>query len=59
VEGEMSAQGGLKKAFPALSSSAVAPWHDLRWIIVLPLLLAGDIIVATLAWFAVSLVLPS
>jgi hypothetical protein len=34
------------------------PDRILRWAPLLPIILAGDVIVAAIAWFAISLLLP-
>jgi hypothetical protein len=37
--------------------SALAPWSKLSWGLFIPLVFAGNVAVATLAWFIVELVM--
>jgi hypothetical protein len=37
--------------------SALAPWPRLGWGVSLSLILAGDLVTATIAWFAVGMVM--
>jgi hypothetical protein len=36
-----------------------APWRDMSWGLFLPLVFAGDVVIAILAWTIVGLVMPS
>ena len=36
-----------------------APWCDMSWGLFLPLVFAGDVVIAILAWTIVGLVMPS
>ena len=49
------AEGLVAPRTSILQLPTFAPWRDLRWL--LPLVFAGNVFVATLAWFAVELVL--
>ena len=40
-------------------SAAGAPWRDMSWGLFLPLVFAGDVVIAILAWTIVGLVMPS
>ena len=40
------------------SRSTLAPWSVLSWGLFLPLVFAGNVVVATLAWIIVGLVMP-
>jgi hypothetical protein len=58
----------LRQSFPAsdpanilqgngLSQPTLATWYKLNWAVFLPLLFVGNVVVATLTWFAVELVM--
>jgi hypothetical protein len=46
----------MKKTITTPSLPAGAPWRNLRWGLFLPLVFAGNVIVATLAWIIVGMV---
>jgi hypothetical protein len=45
----------MKKTTPSLQ--AAAPWHDLGWGLLFPLVFAANVVVATLAWIIVGWVM--
>jgi hypothetical protein len=49
----------MKNAISVSSLPARAPWHNLSWRRFLPLVFAGNVVVASLAWVIVGLVMPS
>jgi hypothetical protein len=46
----------MKKTIPSFSPPTRAPWHNLSWGLFLPLVFAGNVVLATLAWIIVSMV---
>jgi hypothetical protein len=46
----------MKKAVPSFSPPMQAPWRNLSWGLFLPLVFAGNVVLATLAWMIVSMV---
>jgi hypothetical protein len=47
----------MKKTITTPSLQAAAPWRNLRWGLLIPLVFAGNVVVATLAWIIVGMVM--
>jgi len=47
----------MKKTITTPSLRAVAPWCNLRWGLLFPLVFAGNVVVATVAWIIVGMVM--
>jgi len=47
----------IKKTITTPSLQAAAPWRNLGWGLLIPLVFAGNVVVATLAWIIVGMVM--
>jgi hypothetical protein len=47
----------IKRAAPSFSPSTQAPWCNLSWGLFLPLVFAGNVVLATLAWIIAGIVM--